>query len=774
MTFVWYNFCGSKDKPIASYNLAFEEAAVLMNVALLHAQLGTAEGRGSADRLRRACHCFLSAAGALQHVIDEYCGKLVLPPGADLTEPVLSAVKETMLAQAQECFVLKGLADGSVRDAMLAKLANSAAAMYETAAAMTSREKNVLGPGWAAQCLAKSSLLKAQAAYRKACEMLAAQKYGAEIVRLEQGTAAIKEARAAHEALLRTKTGPAAELAADIAALGSAIAKALERALRDNDIIYHDPLPSKDALGDIGTAVVANPIAFKPPKEQPEIVGTPLFSSLPAFCMQQSLLDFYRRRDDIVLELRSGLKAQAARLEETLARMNLPAALEATESDPNASGIPAELRSQSESVRAEGGAESLRSARATVQMLREDCLARLRAIDALLSEEESEDGDGRASHGTAWRRQPSSTLNKSLKERTENFRKTLGVAANSDAVVQRRLDEAMPGIERLSLGPEELETTLPSAGAVSTSSPSELRACLEDGRILQAQIEEALAAVDAASRSLQSDFLAEPVLSDDQKAEMADEELTTGFQACRRTLDSLSGTMDAHLLTLQSAFASFSDRTPAQTALLERASYLHDLAQAHQAFLALAANLQEGVRFYNKCADSLSDLEGEARDYRESRRFEMQDLLRAIEDDQRRKEQEAQQQQQQQALRQAQQQQAQHPPTMAQYQSPYTPYYPPPGQPYQYAGAAPYAPPPSQQQPSVPAQPQMWTPGMPVQYASAPSYPPPSGPYYPGQPTSGAASAVPSNPHGVPQYPPPASSAPYNPYEPHQNYRPPY
>lgn len=769
----------------------YEKAAVLMNAALLNAKLGTMEGRGTAEKLRKACNYYLVAAGILQYIIKEYSGKLSLPPGADLTEPVLQAISQMLLAQAQECFVLKGVLDKTIRDAMLAKLSLSASAMYETAADLAARDKAVFGAGWVAHCQTKAYLLQAQAFFRKGCEMLANTKYGAEIVRLQQASGYAREAKASLDAYIKLKTmpPPPPELMSDITAISATITKNLERATKDNDIIYHDQIPTKESLGDIGAAVVANPTVFKVNESNNDSAPTSplLFSTLPAFSMQQSFIEFYKQRDEIVHELRASINACNARMEETMARMNLPAALEERNTGGEDTQLPADLLEKANQVRSQGGAESLRSSKATVEMLREDCLAKLKEVDALLAEEESEDTEGRTKHGSQWRRQDSASLNKSLKDRAAALRQTLSIAHDSDAIVENRINATIDDIEKLSQPTDEIVLSIPT----TSSSPKEsfaaddLRSCIQSGQFIIDSLNDASKGVDETAAGLSTEFLAEEVLSAEQKKEMAEEELSR-FNFDRARIESLSSEVESHLATLLEAFNRFSDRSAHQSALLSRSTLLHSLSEAHQSFTALTANLQEGIQFYSKCSNSILALEAEAMNFRESRRFEMQDVMRAIEE--------------------AAQQRSQPSPygQPGSYGQP-SPY----GQPGPYGQPAPYGHPqasygqpqpypvPGARPPAYGQQPQpygygqqpqpgAWNPSNPVQYA--PSGPSPYGqqpyarPPAPGQqPPYGQSPYAQQSPYDQqqqqqPDQQLPPQPGPYNPYQqpPPSNYRPPY
>ncbi len=746
---------------VASHDVGYEQASLLMNAALLNAKLGTMEGRGSSDKLRKACNYFLISAGIVQHIIERYSRKLVLPSGSDMTEPVLQALSQLLLAQAQECFVLKGTLDKTIRDPMLAKLSTSASAMYTLAGELASREKAIFNASWIVHCQTKAQYFLALANTKKAAEMIASDAYGKELCRLEMALQFAREAKSLLDQYGKVKESGKVvppELIADITSIMAHVSKNLERAKKDNDIIYHDQIPSRDAIGDIGVAVVANPIPFKPVEEQLEHVGAPIFDALPSYTLQKTLFGFFKQRDEAVSEIHRLSEEQRFRVDEALARMNLPAALEARE-EPQ--GLPAPLLQKCSEVKSQGGSESLHSARATVQMLRDDCLERLGAVESTIKEEEEEDAEMREKHGSKWVRQASASLTQNLRERIESFRKTLNVANESDKLVITRLEENIAAVENLSKTPEELATSIPDTSKVSVNhaAKAELHSCLAEAEVIKDRLKLVPQSASEISAQLDTSFMGEESLSNEDKAVRAEAELAK-FDAFKEQIAKLGNDITTLIERLQIAFTSFSDRTVQQAALVARTEAIHALESAYTAFTTLTGNFNEGIQFYSKCAESIQTIEEEVMNYRECRRFEFDDLMASIDEiaERERRDEEEHERLRQQQEREEQQQSS----SYMSYQSPYNtqnpygdPYHQQHHQQQQHRQQQQHYTPPT----SGYAAPQPYSPPQPPQFStSAYSTAPPSGPApsYTGGPMPGAAAYSAAAP------PPSGAAPPYS------------
>lgn len=218
---------------MTSFSLDYEAAAITFNIGAMYSQLGEQEGTNSADGLKRACNYFLLAAGAFEYIQTKYLDKLVLPVGTDLSDTILGALSKLMLAQAQECFVIKATLERNVKDSTLAKLSASTASLFDAAKILSI--KSPILADFVDLLAGKIALYQATAHFHKSAEFLATMQYGREIVKLQEADEVIGEAKGLMKRL-------SSDILLPINLIASQISKALERAIKDNQIIYHDPL----------------------------------------------------------------------------------------------------------------------------------------------------------------------------------------------------------------------------------------------------------------------------------------------------------------------------------------------------------------------------------------------------------------------------------------------------------------------------------------------------------------------------------------------------
>lgn len=112
LTFTWYDaFKPSKKASLQSIHL--EKSAILFNIGAAYSQIALSADRTSPAGLRQACNGFQSAAGAFAMLREAVAPKLAAIGGAtiDLSVECAGMLERLLLAQAQECFFEKVIAD---------------------------------------------------------------------------------------------------------------------------------------------------------------------------------------------------------------------------------------------------------------------------------------------------------------------------------------------------------------------------------------------------------------------------------------------------------------------------------------------------------------------------------------------------------------------------------------------------------------------------------------------------------------------------------------
>jgi len=224
--------------------LEVERLCVMFNIAAIQTHLGTqCRAADTDDELKNATKFYQNAATIFNHMITQI---KELPTTAsdtlspDLSSDSLTALKSLLLAQAQAVFIEKATRD-KMKDGIIAKLCIHAHDMYTTTLAQLSSDsvKNL----WDKNCISNVSgtvlAYEAMANYFQAKVCASKKQYGEQIGRLDLTIKNLKKAQ--------SKLGNPNYLSNIL----SEAEDQVKSAKRDNDFIYHEVVPSPDALAQI-------------------------------------------------------------------------------------------------------------------------------------------------------------------------------------------------------------------------------------------------------------------------------------------------------------------------------------------------------------------------------------------------------------------------------------------------------------------------------------------------------------------------------------------
>lgn len=126
--FAMVRFDAFTHKSTAQYSLAFEKASIIFNISAVLSCHAAAQDRGEESALKAAYHNFQASAGMFTYINENF----LHAPSSDLSRETVKALIHVMLAQAQEVFLEKQVADKK-KPALLAKLASQAGYLYSQA-----------------------------------------------------------------------------------------------------------------------------------------------------------------------------------------------------------------------------------------------------------------------------------------------------------------------------------------------------------------------------------------------------------------------------------------------------------------------------------------------------------------------------------------------------------------------------------------------------------------------------------------------------------------
>eukprot|EP00897_Mesotaenium_endlicherianum_P005252 jgi/Mesen1/4755/ME000242S03927 len=429
--FVWYD-AFKQGKKGSQQNIHFEKAGICFNLGATQSQLGLAADRSSANGLKQACNCFQASAGAFAFLRDSISMKASgggsgSSTTIDISVECAGMLERLMLAQAQECFYEKVIADGKP-SALVGKVARQVGMYYEEAYAAL-----ILPPlnqhfdrTWVAHIQLKAAQFQAEALYRTSVDLHENENIAEEIARLKAATTILADAK-------KNGRGVVGPLMDAIVKLEGSVARNLERALKENDRVYLMRVPDNASLPPIQGA---NLVKSTPQAEVLDASHEKMFSGLVPDSSAKALSKYTEMVDSVIRTQAEKLQNESDLARVRLKEMDLPDALLALDGTPP---LPEKLRDDIEAV--DGGPASLLGEMSQLRDLRRVNEELLVQAEEALEKESREDAQIRQQFGTRWTRPQSSTLTKNLHDRATAFAANLRQAGESDAKIERSIKD---------------------------------------------------------------------------------------------------------------------------------------------------------------------------------------------------------------------------------------------------------------------------------------------------------------------------------------------
>lgn len=572
-------------------------------------------------------------AGVFQFISDNLTAKFDVPTAADVSPVSLNFLIKWSLAAAQECFVLKGIAEKTIKDGMIAKLALATGQMYESAKEMGEGLGigSIYGKALGAFLLGKAVYYKSLAQFRKSSEAFSANRYGEEISRLNEANQILNRCKESKK-LMNPETVNQLET------LSGQITRNLERANKDNSIIYHEIVPAASGLPDIGQAVVARAIAMPDWSKDSSVPSRPILSRLVPETIRSRSVEYYQKRNERIEEIYYRLKGLKQAEADVMKECNLPSLLDVAQTNM---GLPASILEKSQSVRSSGGSEALYSSMTTIESLKEDAKQLLKQVEELLNEENLADLRMRQEFGDKWTRPESETLAKNLHQALESYKKSLIAAGESDAKLQKEFDDAIVGITSLDSSQVELEESIPASTAHNSQrGDSATAAKLRQKLAITANFEaernfftdriQSYAANDQVEELFTS--MGEEVLRDDSYAQkiISDRLNSDEMVLFIQEIEKIECEQQVELAELRNLAISFAASLTLSSALEERQNALQTLESAYVSYTSLTNHFQEALTFYSGLLDLLQKLRENTRDFTVSRGIELEEIKTSL------------------------------------------------------------------------------------------------------------------------------------------------
>jgi hypothetical protein len=325
-------------------------------------------------------------------------------PSTDLSREVVHLLIGIMSAQSSEIFTEK-LVEEKKAASLVARAANQAAAQYNT---VVDEIKEFQGKGivdklWLSIIQIKAKFFISVAQYYRSISDGSSGKHGAALVRLKLADTAAQEAqRLAHTFTYTFTAASAPTLPSDSAtslqeitkAHATLCAEAKTQAQKDNDLIYHEILPSEASLPQIDKLPAAAPITIQEIFSNPDVsklIGPDIFGRLVPLAVHESASVYSEEKAIVVrhevdlnqVEIQTGLEHLGfPRLTKIWA--NLAEDDDGGDGNVEISGVLARL---AEEVRSGGSLDHLVG---SLDAHRQQCERDLRELNASLDNENRE------------------------------------------------------------------------------------------------------------------------------------------------------------------------------------------------------------------------------------------------------------------------------------------------------------------------------------------------------------------------------------------------
>lgn len=362
-------------------------------------------------------------------------------PSKDLSRETVKTLITLMLAQAQEVFVEKQMADGR-KVGLLAKLASQAATLYMQAAegVQDNVSRGIFDRLWLLVTQVKASHLSSTAQY---CQALAdddANSHGTAIARLQIAEREGKDASRVANALPSSPSSASnlsSETRSSLLEMTSRHVANVQDKLtafnKDNDFIYHQTIPTESSLAAIPKLAAAKAIPVSElyqGQDIQRIIGPDIFQKIVPMAVTESASLYDEEKAKLVRAEAEKVETADGEMAASLDYLKLPGSLTVLKGGMDqAITVDEEFRVWCDDL---AGHEPFGRAFEALQSDKSTVLGILSRCAKTLDQEESTCEKMRSKYGGDWTQQPSSRLTATLRNDVRNYKGAIEEAHSSD------------------------------------------------------------------------------------------------------------------------------------------------------------------------------------------------------------------------------------------------------------------------------------------------------------------------------------------------------
>ncbi|KAF8561452.1 hypothetical protein P879_08519 [Paragonimus westermani] len=575
----WTDICGKSKKLCTSL---FERANIIFCYAAIHSQIAESCDIKDPDKLKQAVISLKLASGVFDFLASN--SHMFGHSGGSVTVDIMSAYSAVMYAQAEECVLLKA-EQGNVPSQLVAKVASKTRECFEDGLKKcnVSSVKPAIPKDWFNNLSAKVQLYSALSQYyqSKACE--GSKAFGERVARLA----------AAYDLMKATPRSGSIFGRQNIL---EQIKRERESAMKDNDFIYHEHIPTTKELTPVPSEGTLGKMELKLPLLKGEVKD--IFTQLVPLSVLEVKNHAQVVHHSLVIAETHRLREATNALNAVMVSLNLPAAVQLNSTGELDSG----LLKNAAKIRQQGGVERLREHVYSLPHSAERNREILHQQQTTLDDEEKTDDNLRAQFGERWTRQPSRKLNEQWRNDIQKMCNFLVETEKTDKMLASRFEEHAALFELLSKSDDEILATLRSAHDSSTSPSGS-----ESGRQALAQLCSQVESLKADRNSLTEQFdalkLPETVVSKltefvNKNGGVSEQNmldiLNVELEGSRECVRASERRQEELLAEIQAKYEEcFGHRASDDTGSLATR-----LNAAVDAFFALDKDVKEGMKFY--------------------------------------------------------------------------------------------------------------------------------------------------------------------------------
>ncbi|KAF2002266.1 vacuolar protein-sorting protein-like protein bro1 [Amniculicola lignicola CBS 123094] len=436
ISFTWFD--AFTHKPTSQYSLAYEKASIIFNISAVLSCHAAHQNRHEDTGLKTAYHSFQASAGMFTYINENF----LHAPSTDLSRETVKTLIAITLAQAQEVFLEKQIADGK-KMGLLAKLSSQAAFLYTQALEGTQENvtKAIFEKVWLLMVQIKTNYMASLAQYYQALADNDANSHGIAICRLQLAETHAKDANRgaiAFPSSVPTNSNLAADagpIMADMTKRHVAnIQERLAEFMKDNDFIYHQGIPTEASL----TAIPKLPAAKAIPVSElyqgqdiQRIIGPDIFQKIVPMAVTESASLYDEEKAKLIRAESERVEVANDEMAASLDYLKLPDSLNVLKGGMDQEmSVDDDFRKWCEEL---AGHAPFTSA---FDQLNDDKANITTLLDGSMKQldmEESVCEKMRSKYGVEWTQQPSSRLTATLRSDIRNYRGAVEEASTSDA-----------------------------------------------------------------------------------------------------------------------------------------------------------------------------------------------------------------------------------------------------------------------------------------------------------------------------------------------------